>query len=137
MRQQLNEAIKYWDHIAPVVKYPKNEEELDELISELDQLLAVVGNDENHRLIGLVDAISSLIASYEEEHFKHQQPTIKGADALKFLMDEHNLKQSDLSDVGSQGVISEILAGKRKLNLRQITLLTHQFGVDFSTFIDD
>ena len=36
-------------------------------------------------------------------------------------MEEHGLKQSDLSDIGSQGVVSEILRGKRELNTRQIS----------------
>jgi len=41
-------------------------------------------------------------------------------DALNALMEEHGLKQSDLSEIGSQGVVSEILSGKRQLNVRQI-----------------
>lgn len=135
MRQQLVEAIKYWDHIAPVVKYPKNDKELNELISELDELLEIVGDNENHRLMGLVDAISSLIASYEEENSPESEA--KGVDALKFFMEEYDLHQSDLSEIASQGVISEILQGKRSLNLRQIKLLAKRFHVDVSTFIDD
>jgi HTH-type transcriptional regulator / antitoxin HigA len=50
-------------------------------------------------------------------------------------MGEHNLKQSDLSEVGSQGVISEILSGKRKLNLRQIKLLSKHFNVSPAVFL--
>jgi antitoxin component HigA of HigAB toxin-antitoxin module len=41
-------------------------------------------------------------------------------DALNALMEEHGLKQSDLSEIGSQGVVSGILFGKRQLNVRQI-----------------
>lgn len=135
MQQQLSEAIKYWNHIAPVVKYPKNKKEFNELVSQLDELLGIVGNNENHRLMGLVDAISNLISSYEEQHF--QIPTVKGIDALKFLMDTHHLSQSDLLEIASQGVLSEILHGKRSLNLRQIKLLSKRFGVAPATFIDD
>lgn len=32
---------------------------------------------------------------------------------LKDLMAEHGLNQSDLPEIGSQGVVSEILSGKR------------------------
>lgn len=84
-----------------------------------------------------MDVVSNVIASYEEERFKHEQPTVKGVDALKFLMEAHHLKQSDLQEMGSQGVVSEILTGKRQLNVRQIRLLAHKFQVDVSTFIDD
>lgn len=135
MHHQLSEAIKYWNHIAPVVKYPKNNKELNKLVSQLDELLEVVGNNEKHRLMGLVDAISHLISSYEEEHY--QKPKIKGIEALRFLMDTNHLSQSDLPEIASQGVLSEILNGKRPLNLRQIKLLSKRFGVSPSSFIDD
>ena len=134
MRQQLKEAIKYWDHIAPVVQYPKNDKEFNRLVSELDELLNIVGDDEKHRLMGLVDVISNIIASYEAEHFT--APSITGVAALKFLMDAHYLCQSDLPEIGSQGVVSEILHGKRTLNLRQIKLLAQRFYIDPSTFIE-
>ena len=135
MRQQLSEAIKYWDHISPVVKYPKNVKEFNDLVSQLDELLEIVGDNEKHHLIGLVDAISNIISFYEEQH--HKNTSAKGIDALKFLMNAHHLSQADLPEIGSQGVVSEILRGKRLLNVRQIKLLSIRFGVDPSTFIDD
>lgn len=48
MHQQLLEAIKYWNHIAPLVKYPKNNKEFNELVSQLDELLEIVGNNQEH-----------------------------------------------------------------------------------------
>ncbi len=53
---------------------------------------------------------------------------------LKFLMQEHNLTQSDLPEVGSQGVVSEILRGRRELNTRQIKALSKRFGVSPAAF---
>jgi HTH-type transcriptional regulator/antitoxin HigA len=50
-------------------------------------------------------------------------------------MEEHGLRQSDLPEVGSQGVISEILSGKRDLNLRQIRELAKRFQVSPAVFI--
>jgi HTH-type transcriptional regulator/antitoxin HigA len=50
-------------------------------------------------------------------------------------MDEHRLPQADLSDVGSQGVISELIHGKRELNVRQIHVLATRFNVSPSVFI--
>ena len=52
-------------------------------------------------------------------------------------MQANHLKQSELPEIGSQGVVSEILRGKRVLNLRQIKLLAERFYVDPATFIDD
>ncbi len=39
-------------------------------------------------------------------------------DALKALMEEHGLAQSDLREIVSQGVVSELLAGKRQFKLK-------------------
>lgn len=133
MDQALNKAIKHWNYIAPLVKRPTNSKEFDQLVARLDELLEIVGDKENHRLMGLIDILSNIIAAYEEEH--QQKFTDKGIDALKFLMESHHLHQSDLIEIASQGVLSEILNGKRALNLRQIKLLAMRFNVDPSTFI--
>src|SRR3990167_403702 len=133
MKQELANAIKHWDYIAPLVKYQKNKKEFDELVLELDELLIIVGNNEKNHLMGLVDILSNIISAYEKEHFP---VNTKGIDALKYLMEAHNLHQADLSEIGSQGVISEILRGKRDLNLRQIKLLAKRFNLNPITFID-
>jgi len=45
------------------------------------------------------------------------------------LRAEDGLRQSDLPEVGSQGVVSEVLAGKRTLNARQVKALAQRFRV--------
>ncbi len=55
--------------------------------------------------------------------------------ALKYLMEQHGLKQTDLSEIGSQGVVSQILTGKRELNIRQVRALSKRFGVSAATFV--
>jgi len=54
---------------------------------------------------------------------------------LRYLMDEHGLRQSDLSEIGSQGVVSDVLHGKRQLNARQIRALAKRFGVSPAVFL--
>ena len=46
---------------------------------------------------------------------------------LNALMMEHDLKQSDLTEIGSQGVVSEILSDRRQLNVRQIKNVKYPF----------
>lgn len=60
-------------------------------------------------------------------------PETTGIEALKFLMEQHGLKQGDLEEIGSQGVVSEILTGKRELNVRQVRALSKRFGVSTAT----
>ena len=112
-----------------------NDSDYERLSKLLDRLLDIVGGDENHELIGLVDVISHMISMYDDQK-KYQIKNILGIKALKYLMQLHGLTQTDLSDIASQGVISEILNGKRKLNLNQIKKLAHKFKVSTETFID-
>jgi antitoxin component HigA of HigAB toxin-antitoxin module len=69
-------------------------------------------------------------------HFSARISVLPRIDALIYLMEEHSLSQSDLPEIGSQGVVSEILNGKRKLNVRQIQLLAERFQVSTATFFD-
>ena len=74
-----------------------------------------------------------LIHSYETEYYPI--PVAPARETLVFLMEEHHLTQNDLREIGTQGVVSEILNGKRKLNLRQIRLLSQRFHVSPEVFI--
>ena len=89
--------------------------------------------DEAHPLSDLVDTLGSLIGEYDEKHFPLKDVT--PIDVLQFLMEQHQLTQSDLPEIGSQGVVSEILRGKRELNLRQVKALAERFAVGPSVFI--
>ncbi len=102
-------------------------------VEMLDAILDEIGEDEKHPMAELADAISIFIDKYETEHVPI--PPAKPSAALKFLMREHGLRQSDLPEIGSQGVVSEILAGKRELNARQIKQLAKRFGVSPAVFI--
>jgi HTH-type transcriptional regulator/antitoxin HigA len=133
----LKTIIEHWRYIVPIVKRPENENEKDyeSLVSHLDTLLDMVGDDDRYPLAGLVDIISDQISAYEAEH--HKPPVAMGVAALRFLMDEHGLTQSDFeNEIGSQGVVSEILNGHRKLNLKHIKKLAERFKLSPETFID-
>jgi HTH-type transcriptional regulator/antitoxin HigA len=103
------------------------------MIKILESLLDEAGADESHPIMGLIDIVADLIDDYESE--LHPLPPTNGVDALKFLMEQHDLKQTDLHEIGSQGVVSEILTGKRELNLRQVRALSERFGVSAATFL--
>jgi HTH-type transcriptional regulator/antitoxin HigA len=102
-------------------------------VERLNRLLDEVGTDEQHPLYTLLDTLGTLIHAYEEEH--HPIPECSGVDVLRFLMEEHGLTQSDLPEIGSQGVVSEILRGKRDLNVRQIRALAKRFHVSPGVFL--
>lgn len=56
-------------------------------------------------------------------------------DTLSYIMEMHGLKQTDLGEeLGGQSVVSEILNGKRELNIRQIRSLSERFHVSPAVF---
>lgn len=131
----MNRLLPAWEQfrsetdIAPI----RDESHYERMTVMLEALLDEAASDEQHPAMGLVDIIGDLIEDYETEH--HPVPEGTGVQALKFLMEQHGLKQGDLSEIGSQGVISEIIAGKREMNIRQIRKLSERFGVSPATFI--
>jgi HTH-type transcriptional regulator/antitoxin HigA len=121
-----------WTVISPLLSI-RNEHEYDLAVERLNRLLDEVGTDEQPPLYTLLDTLGTLLHAYEEEHYPI--PECSGADVLRFLMEEHSLTQSDLPEVGSQGVVSDILRGKRELNVRQIRALAMRFQVSPAVFI--
>ena len=133
MNTQLKEIVNVWPNIQSVFSVPHNEKDYNSLVNFLDSLIDEVGNNESHLLSSLMETIGSLIEAYESQNY----PNMEGdpINALKTLMEEHGLKQSDLPEIGSQGVVSEIISGKRQLNVRQLKLLSERFKVSPVVFV--
>ena len=129
----VNDQIQtHWTNIAPLLTV-RNEREYNAAVKRMNELLDEIGTNEKHPLYSLLDTLGTLIHAYEEEHFPIPEST--GGEVLRFLMDEHELTQSDLPEVGSQGVVSEILNGKRELNVRQVRALARKFKVSPAAFV--
>lgn len=133
MNIQLKKIAKVWPDIQPIFSVPHNEKDYNKLVSLLDNLIDEVGNNESHPLSSLMETIGSLIETYESQYILELEGN--PMDTLNALMEEHGLKQSDLSEIGSQGVVSEILSGRRQLNVRQIKFLSKRFKVSPAAFI--
>ena len=101
-------------------------------VAALNELLDSGAGNEKHALADLVATLGELIADYDAAHYLPDDAS--PVDVLLFLMRQHDLKQSDLSEIGSQGVVSEVLSGKRELNARQIQALSRRFGVSPAAF---
>jgi HTH-type transcriptional regulator/antitoxin HigA len=112
---------------------PTNEAEYQQLVALLDEITDIVRDDESHPLAKMMDVLSVLIEDYEDEHVP--EPGRDPISVLRHFMEEYELKQKDLPELGSQGVVSEILNGKRALNLRQVKALSKRFKVPVSLFV--
>lgn len=120
-----------WQKLSPFMVV-HNKAQYQRAADTLDTLLDTVGEDQSHPLYDLLDTLGTVIHAYEEKH--HPMPDVAGADMLAWLMGEHGLTQSDLPEIGTQGVLSEILSGKRDLNVRQIKMLAVRFNVSAAVF---
>ena len=124
--QQLNQSAS----IAPI----RDEGHYSELVQLADSLVNVIGGAEEHPLLDLLDLVSELIRAYDAEHYV--VPDASPRKVLRFLMEQHNLLQTDLPEVGNQSVVSMILSGSRQLNIRQIQALSACFHVPPSVFLE-
>ena len=133
MTRELQKLSEAWPEIEAVLAVPHTEQDYLTLRTVLDTVIDEVGEDEAHPWASLVETIGALIDTYESEHTI--EPSGSPVAALNYLMDEHGLTQSDLPEIGSQGVVSEVLHGKRQMNTRQVKALGQRFGVSPAVFI--
>lgn len=104
------------------------------MVEFMNVLLEDIGDNESHPLAGLLDVVSTFVHDFEERNV--EIPDAKPAGVLRFLMEQHELRQSDLAEIfGSQSNVSEILSGKREINARQARLLAKRFKVSPAAFI--
>jgi HTH-type transcriptional regulator/antitoxin HigA len=128
----IKQAREHWHYVAPLLTQPTSEDAYDALVDALDELLIVVGDDEDHPLASLASQLGDMIEAYDELH--RPLPKVDGVEVLRNLVQEHGLSQGDLPEIGTQSVISEVLAGKRRLNVRHIRALSDRFGVPADVF---
>ena len=133
MITQIEDIAKVWSTVQDVFSVPHSEKEFQKLVSLLDGVTDEVGENESHPLASLMETLGSLVETYEASHVV--EPVGSPIDALKNLMAEHGMRQSDLKAIGSQGVVSEILQEKRSLNIRQVKALSEIFHVSPAVFM--
>ncbi len=133
MNTQIEQIAKVWPTVQNIFSVPHVDKDYKKLVSLLDGVIDEVGENENHPLASLMETLGSLIEAYEANHVN--EPEGNPVEILKTLMAEHGLKQTDLKEIGSQGVVSEILKGKRSLNLRQVKALSKKFHVSAAVFM--
>jgi HTH-type transcriptional regulator / antitoxin HigA len=111
-----------------------DESEYDRAVSLMNKL-AVIPEDritpEQERLL---DLLTLLIKTYDEEHY--QIPGAAPHEVIQLLMQERGLRNKDLEPaLGSRGVTSEVISGKRRPSRTQIKKLAEFFGVAPEVFI--
>jgi HTH-type transcriptional regulator/antitoxin HigA len=125
-------------YLALARAYPirpiRSDADLDEAIAVVDGLLcrrAPLDDQEQ----GYLESLSHEIERYEAE--AHPMPAVSGPAMLRHLIDARGETLSAVAKATGIAVstLSEILRGKRELNLGHIAALAPHFGVDPAVFI--
>ncbi len=119
------------DYAAVLAMYPpriirteEEDEHYTSVLYELDQRSESLTLAERE----LADLLTLLIEDFESKH--HELPKASPVEVLRFLMDQHSLRQRDLLDVfGSPSIVSEVLSGKRELSKDHIRKLAERFRI--------
>lgn len=112
----------------PITSEKENERAIS-LASELEHK-----DNLSEEEITLLELLYVLIEQFENNNY----PIAQGSplDILKHLMEENNIKQEELVGViGSRGVVSEVVNGKRDISKNQAKALANFFHVDVSLFL--
>jgi HTH-type transcriptional regulator / antitoxin HigA len=82
-------------------------------------------------------ALAFFVEKYERAH--ETIPAATGVEMFRYLIETHDVKQGDVAaGTGlTDSTVSEILAGKRKLNVKHMEALARFFKVEPAVFLDD
>ncbi|MDD5502917.1 MAG: helix-turn-helix domain-containing protein [Candidatus Thermoplasmatota archaeon] len=111
----------------------RGEADYAQICATVQALLDEIGDNEAHPLADVLDYLSDQMQSYEDEHYPI--PDAEPREVLRFLMDQHGLKQEDLADCAPQSRISDILNGRRSVSKEIAKKLARRFNVGADMFL--
>ena len=131
----LPELTKAWVKLqgfAPL-RPIRNKSDFAHIRQFADMLADEVGDDEAHPLFSLFEIAMDFIERWEEKRpleFDNDPKQV-----LRFLLEEHGLRQKDLADIASPTLVSDILSGRREISKNLAKALAMRFNVDVSAFV--
>ena len=125
--------LESWSAVQGLVTPIKTKKRYKQMLELVESIFDRVGQSKTHPMLPILETISILIEDYEDKELK--LPKTSPIAVIEYLMQEHGLNQSELPEIGSQSVVSDVLKSKRKLNLRQIKALAKRFNLTVDTFV--
>ncbi len=111
------------------------EAEYDRSLEVVNMLMSIAEDKMTREESALLELLFTLIEKYEDEH--HPIEEARGCEVLKLVMEDRGLKQSDLVPrIGSRGVVSDLLNGKRPIGKTTAKKLGEFFGMRPEMFFD-
>ncbi|MDQ3633599.1 MAG: helix-turn-helix domain-containing protein [Acidobacteriota bacterium] len=126
--------VKYGELLLDVLpKKIETEEENERCLKIVEKLFNKGSENFTPEEDKLFDLLTLLIEDFEEKAYPISNAPPN--EVLKMLMEDRGMKQKDLVPVfGSEGVVSEILNGKRPITLKTAKKLQEFFGLSTYEF---
>lgn len=132
VKKTIYQAIDHFSHLIHYLRVPRNEEENQKLIIFVRDLKKIA--QRNAKAMELLNLMLANIETYEKKAYPIEAKN--PCEVLAFLMEQQDLRQSDLPEIGSQSHVSKILNGERNLTRDQISALSKRFCVSPAVFFD-
>jgi HTH-type transcriptional regulator/antitoxin HigA len=109
----------------------KSEQDYDSALKRMEEIFHT---DEGTEDGDEAEILMLIIEDYEEKYYPIGNPD--PIEAIKFIMEQKDLKQKDLAKIlGYRSRVSEVLSGKRKLNLEMIRRLHEKLNISYETLM--
>jgi HTH-type transcriptional regulator/antitoxin HigA len=113
-----------------VIRTEEENEAYTQILYDLDRRSKALTSAERE----FAELLTLLIEDFEEKNYSLPS-SAKPAGVVRFLLDQHGLKQKDLVDIfGTPSIVSEVLSGKRDLTKDHIARLSRRFHVSPEAF---
>ena len=134
---KISEAItSYTQDFSKLLAYIntpiKSDNEVIERAEVMDSLMDMASSNDDIAMI-FANLIAGHIDHYEENSL--EMPTLKPSETLKQLMKINKIKQSDLSEIAPQSIISDLLNEKRTMTINHIKGFSKFFNVPVTLFV--
>lgn len=129
------DARKYGQLLADILPAViTSDAEYDRLVAVMNKLAVIPEDRISPEQERLLEMITLLVEKYDEEQYPI--PDAPPHEVIQFLMQDRGLRNRDLEPVlGSRGVTSEVIRGKRKPSHTQIKKLAEFFKISPEVFI--
>lgn len=112
----------------------ETEEENERALAIIDRLMRKDEDELSPEEDRLLRMLAVLVEDFEEKAYPMGETN--PAVAVRELMREHGLKQTDMLEIfGSQGTVSQVLNGKREISKAQARKLSERFRLPIDVFI--
>jgi len=116
-----------------MLKPIKNDDQYEDALERIYNLIQM-DLQPNSTEADELEVLSIIVKQYELEHYPVPKPN--PLEAIKFRLEQMGMSETELSEIlGNRSRKSEILSGKRKLNLTMIRKLSDQLHISADVLI--